>query len=115
MSLHSTYWLFPAVLVAGCSGGADAPGGNSRAIACGPLGQPPAQSCRLEVEDRGGELHLTVRQPEGGFRRFVWPRGGALAALDGAEPLRTVPLSGAGVEARIGGWAYRIERRGAQP
>ncbi len=85
---------------------------GTRAIPCGPRAGAPDQSCQLEVEDRSGTLHLTLRQPEGGFHRLVWPKGGVLAPADGAEPLETTALNGGGVEARIGGWRYRIEKTG---
>ncbi|MFT3967362.1 MAG: hypothetical protein QM690_15920 [Sphingobium sp.] len=55
---------------------------------------------------------MTLREPQGGFRRLVWPKGGALSASDGAEPLEAASLPGGGVEARIGGWLYRIEAKG---
>jgi hypothetical protein len=71
----------------------------------------PQSSCRLEVVDDKGTLLLTLRQPEGGFRRLVWPKGGDLAPADGAEPLQTKRLPGGGVEARIGGWTYHIEAK----
>lgn len=97
--------------LAACSGAPDA-GGNGRDIACGPLGTAPDLVCRLEVTDDKGNLTLTLRKPDGGFRKLLWPKGGMLAAADGAERLDAARLPGGGVEARIGGWAYRIERKG---
>lgn len=100
------------LLLAACGGGNPAEQGDGRAIACGPVGQAPTQSCLLQVVDDKGTLRLTLRQPEGGFRRLVWPKGGELAAADGAESLAAERLPGGGVDARIGGWLYRIEAKG---
>jgi hypothetical protein len=104
--------LLTAVLLTGCGERTRALEANGRDIACGPLGKPADVTCRLDVVDDKGNLQLTLRQPEGGFRKLLWPKGGTLTASDGAEPLTTAPLAGGGVEARIGGWAYRIERKG---
>lgn len=104
--------------MAGCGGGATLPAKGeaadtgSRSIPCGLRAQEPRQSCLLEVEDRKGDLYLTLRQLDGGFRRLRWPKGGTLGPADGAEPLETTALNGGGVEVRIGGWRYRIEKKG---
>jgi hypothetical protein len=98
------------LLLAGC--GSARPDGDSRIIACGPDGGAVDRPCTLEVSDEAGTLRLVLRQPEGGFRRLVWPKGGALSAADGADALQTARLPGGGVEARIGGWTYRIEAKG---
>ncbi|MCE7798552.1 hypothetical protein LWE61_18630 [Sphingobium sufflavum] len=83
-----------------------------RTIPCGPRTGEPTESCRLEVTDRNGDLHMILRQPDGGFRRLLWPKDGALAPADGADPLETTALKGGGVEVRIGDWRYRIEKKG---
>lgn len=100
-----------SLLLAGCGDGARPAEEEGRTIACGPVGAATDQPCLLQVRDDDGTLLLTLRQPEGGFRRLVWPKGGALAAADGAEPLVAKRLPGGGVEARIGGWLYRIEAK----
>lgn len=101
-----------SLLLLSACGTASRPDADSRAIACGP-GKRTDLSCRLQVrEDGKGALHLTLRQPEGGFHRLDWPKGGQLIAADGAEPLVASPLTGGGVEAHIGGWTYRIEAKG---
>ncbi|MET0363389.1 MAG: hypothetical protein ABW169_01930 [Sphingobium sp.] len=108
--------LFALSLLLGLSGcgGLSAPQeeDDSRSIPCGPVEGQPTQSCLLQVRDDKGKLILTLRQPDGGFRRLIWPKGGQLAAADGAEPLKATGLAGGGVEARIGGWLYRIEAKG---
>ncbi|HEX7858313.1 MAG TPA: hypothetical protein VF503_31915 [Sphingobium sp.] len=104
--------LLSALLLAGCGGGAQQAEGDSRPIACGPAHAAPDQSCLLQVKNDEGTLRLTLRQPEGGFRRLVWPKDGELASADGAEPLDVKRLPGGGVEAHIDGWLYRIEAKG---
>ena len=105
--------LVGLLLLAACGGGTSSTQqADSRSIACGPVGQAVTQSCLLQVMNDKGTLRLTLREAEGGFRRLVWPKGGALAAADGAEPLQMRRLSGGGVEVRIGGWLYRIEAKG---
>jgi len=103
--------ILSLLLLSAC-GTASQPEADGRAIACG-SGARTDLSCRLQVSEDGRHgLHLTLRQPEGGFHRLIWPKGGQLAAADGAEPLVASPLKGGGVEARIGGWTYRIEAKG---
>lgn len=120
--------LCAVLLLAGCNDIAKSPGESakvqgsvaekaageigSRTISCGPHTGEAVYSCLLEVDDRKGDLYLTLRQPEGGFRRLVWPKDGILAPADGAEPLEAMALKGGGVEVRIGGWRYRIEKSG---
>lgn len=103
--------VIPIVLLLSACGTAPAQG-DGRAIACG-TEQHVDRSCILQVsEDGKGTLLLTLRQPEGGFRRLVWPKGGQLVAADGAEALVAKGLPGGGVEASIDGWTYRIEAKG---
>lgn len=103
--------LTVASLLTGCGGG-EGVAHDRRAIVCGPEGVAPTLQCTVEVVDSAGNLLLTVRRPDGGFRRLSWPRGKALTAADGAEPLRAQSLPGGGVGVSIGGWTYRIERQG---
>jgi hypothetical protein len=100
------------ILPGACHGEAQPEAGDSRAIACGPLGASAPASCQMQVREEGGTLHVTVRRPDGGFRRLIWPKDGPIAAADGAEPLDVIPRAGHGVEARIDGWFYRLEAPG---
>ncbi len=55
-----------------------------------------ARDCGVERSREDGALVLTVRHPDGGFRRFaVTDDGRGLVAADGAEPA-AVSLNGTG-------------------
>lgn len=125
--------LLPALLLAACGGDepatpanattAAAPGAPAtaadpaappaNAIPCAlPESPDMAPVCTLETgTDDEGEV-LTLRQPDGGFRRLRWVDGGAaLVAADGAEE-PSVKAAGEGqVEVTIGGARYRIPAR----
>jgi hypothetical protein len=105
-------WLAVPLALSGCHAEGERNGDASRIVACTAPDDARDHPCTLEVEDRAGTLFLTLRHPDGGFRRLVWPKGGTLAAADGAEGLTTVPIQGGGVDVAIGGWHYRIERTG---
>lgn len=64
-----------------------------------------ARDCLIE---RAGEI-LTIRHPDGGFRRFrVLADGRGLEAADGAEMARLQIVEAGLVEIRIGGDHYRL-------
>lgn len=64
-----------------------------------------ARDCLIE---RAGEI-LTIRHPDGGFRRFrVLADGRGLEAADGAEMARLQIVEAGLVEIRIGGDRYRL-------
>ncbi|WP_368389853.1 hypothetical protein [Sphingobium sp. AS12] len=64
-----------------------------------------ARDCLIE---RAGDL-LTIRHPDGGFRRFrVLADGRGLEAADGAETARLQIVEAGLVEIRIGGDRYRL-------
>lgn len=64
-----------------------------------------ARDCLIE---RKGEM-LTIRHPDGGFRRFrVLADGRGLEAADGAEMARLQIVEAGLVEIRIGGDRYRL-------
>lgn len=100
----------PVALLASC--GADQPAavaadGWPETIACGQNGAASAVECRLDVIVLEGGTRLTIRQPDGGFRR-IESDGARWVAADGAEPLTVVgPVEG-GFDVRIGGWQYRL-------
>ena len=68
-----------------------------------------AQVCAIERADGPDGLVLTLRHPDGGFRRIDVTRDGrGVATADGAEPA-TVAVSGDHViEVAIGGDRYRL-------
>jgi hypothetical protein len=107
-------------MLAACGGppaqpGADSPAAQGQAPAddgmadCAIGGSDAwARDCTVEV---AGEM-LTIRHPDGGFRRFRLLRDGrGLAAADGAEPAR-VTISGAGqIDVAAGADRYRLPAR----
>ncbi|QGN53775.1 hypothetical protein [Novosphingobium sp. Gsoil 351] len=91
-----------AVSSCGSSSGAQ-PAGEQ--IACALDGAAGfARVCSLE---RSGS-QVTVRRPDGGFRRFEIVTDGGLAALDGAGEARETVLSNGMIEAQIDGDRYRF-------
>jgi hypothetical protein len=86
-----------ALALASCSGGG--PG-----IECAIGGGEFERGCAIE---RTGEQSLTLRHPDGGFRRLRVENGNPVAA-DGAEPARVTSAAGGVVEISIGSDRYRI-------
>ncbi|BBC72962.1 conserved hypothetical protein [Altererythrobacter sp. B11] len=70
------------------------------------------RTCPVERSVEDGRLFLTIRHPDGGFRRFeVLDDGSGLAAADGADPAHVTlrdPAAGGGIEVAIGGDRYRL-------
>ena len=108
--------LVPLALTA-CSSGksaADAasPGGPAEGdehIACAVGGSGElARVCAVESNEDDGTLFLTVRHPDGGFRRFeVLKDGRGLATADGAVIGANV-LVGKELEVTVGSDRYRF-------
>jgi len=75
-------------------------------IACRPEGAADfANACLLE---RTGET-LTLRKPDGGFRRLIVTTDGrGVAAADGAEPAQVRVIGEGRIEVTIGGDAFRL-------
>ncbi len=88
---------------AGQTDSADA--GDGR-IECRPQGAAEfANACLLE---RSGDT-LTLRKPDGGFRRLVVTTDGrGVAAADGAEPAQVRVIGEGRIEVAIGGDAFRL-------
>lgn len=64
-----------------------------------------SKDCALE---RDGDL-LTIRHPDGGFRRFrILSDGRGLEAADGSEQAAIQIVDQGRIEARIGGDRYRL-------
>lgn len=97
--------------LAGCDQGegAQSPFANSekRALADCAIGAD-AKWARNCVVEQDGEL-LTIRHPDGGFRRFhiLGDRRG-LASADGAEPAKIAVISDAVIEVSAGEDHYRL-------
>lgn len=105
--------VFLALLIlAGCSNDAvpapqrDAADAGDGRIECRPQGEAAfARTCLVE---RTGD-ELTLRKPDGGFRRLTVTRDGrGVIAADGAEPARVTLLSDNRIEVAIGGDSFRL-------
>jgi hypothetical protein len=107
-----------AILIATLTACKPAPEGPPRiedgeeAIACALGGHGEfSPHCRVERSLAGNTLFLTVRHPDGGFRRFeVLKDGGGLAAADGAEPA-ALSMAGDDLEVAVGLDRYRFPAR----
>ena len=68
-----------------------------------------AADCAVERTDSPEGATLTLRAPDGSFRRLlVTTDGRGVVAADGAEPAAVTPLSGNRIEVAIGGDRYRL-------
>lgn len=112
-------FLALSLAVAACSPGdaagqaqADA-GAQSIECAIGP-GAQFGPGCLVERGEAEGATVLTVRHPDGGFRRFEQLADGrGLAAFDGADPVEQ-ELTGELLEVRVAGDRYRFPARAQQ-
>lgn len=72
--------------------------------------------CTLERAGSGSERTLTIRKPDGGFRRLVVTADGrGVAAADGAEPARVTIIGDDRIEVDIGGDSFRLPARVQSP
>lgn len=116
--------LLPLVcaLVAACGSGADegkGRGSGSAAsaesadgedrIACAPGGAEKfTNDCVVERSQDQGKLFLTVRHPDGGFRRFeVMTDGTGLATADGAQDAKVAVADGL-LDVSVGADRYKF-------
>lgn len=112
--------LAALLLLAACSGepedqttnsaAAPAPGRPDRRIECrsGEAGQF-ARTCSVESFASGDGRLLTVRKPDGGFRRLrVSNDGRGIVAADGAEQAAMANLPDGRIEVSIGGDHFRL-------
>lgn len=100
-----------ALLPAGCGGGApeQAADPNAPRIACAKAGAALAPLCTVDRTRSGRGLTLTIRHPDGAFRRLaVTTDGRGVAAADGAEPARVSVVGGREIEVAIAGERYRL-------
>ncbi len=67
-----------------------------------------AQQCSVERDTAGGALTLTIRHPDGGFRRFNVVTGKGVVAADGAETATVTPVGPREIEVRVGTDRYRL-------
>jgi hypothetical protein len=79
-------------------------------IVCAPAGNTAfARNCTLDrVQSAEGQL-LTVRKPDGGFRRLLVVKDGrGVIAADGAEEAKVTVIADHQIEVAIGGDRYRL-------
>jgi hypothetical protein len=107
MSLRISSALALISLLAACGDTSPPPGGEAVECAIGE-GAAFAQVCILERV--AGTREIILHHPDGGFRRLTLdPASGALAPVDGADPVIIEPGEGA-LQFAIGADRYRIPR-----
>lgn len=91
--------------------------GEGARVACAVDGAASfEQACALEREDGTGEVGLTLRHPDGGFRRLrIAGDGRGVAAADGAESARVTIINDHEVEIAIAADRYRLPASLAGP
>jgi hypothetical protein len=79
-------------------------------IECAPPGHDNfAFACAIDRIQSQDGLFLTLRHPDGGFRRLLVTRDGrGVIAADGAEKAEVTPLAPDLIEVAIGGARYRL-------
>lgn len=103
--------LLLLLALAGCNaavpaGDADSADTEDGRIDCRPAGE--ADFSRACMVERSGD-ELTLRKPDGGFRRLLVTRDGrGVVAADGAEPALVTILGDGRIEVAIGGDAFRL-------
>jgi hypothetical protein len=85
-------------------------GGTTELVECAPAGQTAFErKCAIDRVQEPAGLTLTIRHPDGAFRRLlVTGDGRGVVAADGAEPA-TVSLAGGNIiEVAVAGDRYRL-------
>lgn len=79
-------------------------------VECAPPGQERfAFSCAVDIIQSQDGVFLTLRHPDGGFRRLLVTRDGrGVVAADGAEQTQVTTLAPDLIEVAIGGARYRL-------
>ena len=104
-----------ATAVIGEAEPAAGPDGAER-IACATGADAFAPVCVVERTSTKDGLALTLRAPNGGFRRLLVTKDGrGVIAADGAEPARVIPLGPDQIEVAIGADRYRLPATVRQP
>ena len=105
--------LAASVALAACGGSPPAGGNHGVAIGgridCRTGDAPFRRACTVEEhESRAGPV-LTLRKPDGGFRRLLVTRDGrGVIAADGAEPARVSVIGDRRIEVTIGADDFRL-------
>lgn len=112
-----TLTLAAVLLLAGCDSGGDRnalpPQGEVRQVACALDGAATFQQrCTTEKTSGAEGTILTIRHPDGGFRRFrILPDGRGLEAADGFDETRISLLSDKRIEVDAGDDRYILPAR----
>ncbi len=78
-------------------------------ILCARGNAPLARDCTVEQTQGGEGLTLTLRHPDGGFRRLLVTRDGrGVIAADGAEHALVTVVDAGGIEVALAGDRYRL-------
>lgn len=79
-------------------------------VQCAPDGAAAfARVCEIDRAESEGGMVLTVRHPDGGFRRLLVTRDGrGVIAADGAEPAAVTLIGQEEIEVAIGDDHYRL-------
>ncbi|MCR2833677.1 hypothetical protein [Parerythrobacter lacustris] len=117
MSLRISSLGFAALALAGCSG--EAPVQPQAEEGAKPIdcalgeGSDFGAYCFVENGEVEGQEVLTIRHPDGGFRRFtVNPDGSGLSVADGADAARNALIeNGERLEVVVGEDRYRLPVR----
>jgi hypothetical protein len=130
MSTRTSSAILLGVLLAGCGGPklpdkvADARlQANRQAAAdvegrvpCAPAGGTFAADCAIDRVQTQDGLFLTLRHPDGGFRRLrVTQDGRGVVAADGAERAVVTPIGADSIEVALGSMRYRLPATVRQP
>lgn len=86
-------------------------------VECAPPGADAfTYACAIDRVQSQDGLFLTLRHPDGGFRRLlVTSDGRGVVAADGAETAMVTPIAANRIEVAIGGARYRLPATVRQP
>jgi len=78
-------------------------------VRCAHQGEPLAANCGFDVARSERGLELTIRHPDGAFRRLIVANDGHdIVAADGAEPVVVNRAGGDRIELALGGDRYQL-------
>ncbi|URW76469.1 hypothetical protein M9980_04415 [Sphingomonas donggukensis] len=72
-----------------------------------------ATDCTIERTRADGGTLLTIRHPDGGFRRLMVSADGRYRAADGAVPAQVVRLDNGQIDISVADVRYRLPAGGA--
>jgi hypothetical protein len=116
-AMRRAFILVPplALLAAACGGGdadrgaAPPPSAEQDRIDCAVGGGPMERACTVETSEGEAGTLLTLRKPDGGFRRVrLADDGRGVVAADGAEPAEVAIVGDNRIEVTIGGDRFRL-------